>query len=134
MLWHRLLVVIMLSLLAACSSGPAASNDSAGSPTTPAGNWSGDYGAGSFQRERIRVDLKWEEPNLTGVVYAGPRSLPLKKASFKPDTGAIRLEFETQGNRGQTVQYTIQGKISGDVMSGTWTHDDLSGDFKVTRQ
>jgi hypothetical protein len=131
---HRLLVVIMLSLLAACSSGPAASNDSAGSPTTPAGSWSGDYGSSSIQREPIRVDLKWEEPNLTGVVYAGPRSLPLKKASFKPETGAIRMELETQGNRGQIVHYTIQGKISGNVMSGTWTHDDLSGDFKVTRR
>jgi hypothetical protein len=119
---------VVLLLLAACSAKPAASSDS------PGGTWSGDYGVNSSQRDPIRVDLRWEDAKLSGVVFAGPRSLPLTQASFKPDSGAISMEFETQGNSGQTIHYTIEGKISGNVMSGTWNHDSQRGDFRVTRQ
>lgn len=75
-----------------------------------------------------------ENNELHGVVQAGPRSLPVKKASFKPDSGEINMEFETQGNNGQTVHYTIDGKVDGNTMTGSWTHDAVRGDFRVTRK
>src|SRR5262249_4173939 len=72
--------------------------------------------------------------NLAGAVHAGPRSLPLTKTSFMPETGAISMEFDAEGNGGRTVHYTIDGKVSGAVMTGTWTHDNQHGDFRVTKQ
>ena len=124
---HFFLFVGLL-LLAACTSKPAASNDS------PDGTWSGDYGPNSDRRESITVDLQWEGANLRGVVKAGQRSLPIRKASFKPDTGDISIEFDAQGNGGQTVHYVIDGKVAGNTMTGTWTHDDQRGDFRITKK
>src|SRR5262249_40382542 len=100
---------------------------------TPSGTWSGEYGSPD-RRESISVDLRWENGELRGVVHAGPRSLPLTKASFTAETGAISMEFDAEGNRGRTVHYIVDGKVNGKTMSGTWTHDDEKGDFQVTKQ
>jgi hypothetical protein len=126
-------LTVALLLCFGCASQPGPSGDSSASKDAPAGTWSGDYGLGD-RREPIRVELQWENGDLRGTVHAGPRSLPLTKASFKSDTGAIALEFDTEGNGGRMVHYVIDGNVSGDTMSGTWTHDDQKGDFKVTKQ
>jgi hypothetical protein len=122
-------------LIAACTPQPPAvvSDNSAAAPA-PSGTWSGDYGPGADRREPIRVDLRWEDTNLRGTVHAGARSLDLTKVSFKPETGDISMEFEAQGNNGQTVHYKIEGKVEGDTMSGTWRHERQSGDFRVKRR
>jgi len=124
---RKALYFLVAASLAACTSRPAPSGEA------PSGNWSGDYGIAE-RREPIRLDLRWEGTDLRGTVHAGPRSLPLTKASFSPDTGAIALEFDAEGNRGQAVHYVIDGKVSGDTMAGSWTHDDQRGDFRVTKQ
>jgi hypothetical protein len=122
--------LIALILLSACAPQPTASPSS----QPPSGTWSGDYALEADRREPIGVDLRWEGENLRGAVRSGPRSLPLTKATFKPETGAISMEFDAEGNGGRTVHYVIDGKVSGDMMTGTWTHDDQHGDFRVTRQ
>jgi hypothetical protein len=122
------LLAIALLLLPACAARPAVSGE------PPSGTWSGDYDVGSERRESISVDLQWDGTNLRGAVHAGPRSLPLTKASYKPDTGDISMEFDAEGNRGQIVHYTIEGKVTGNTMTGTWTHDGQRGDFRVTKQ
>jgi len=120
---------LVLSLsLAACVSKPAVSE------APPGGKWSGDYGPDAERREPITLDLRWEDLNLRGVVHAGPRSIDLTKVSFKADTGAIIMEFDAQGNNGQNVHYVIDGKVEGDSMSGTWTHDNQQGDFRLRRK
>ena len=124
----RNFTLITLLLLSACRSEPAVSREA------PSGTWSGDYVIGSDQREPISVDLRWEGTNLRGVVHAGPRSLPITNASFKPETGVISMEFDAEGNRGRTVHYIINGKVNGDTITGTWTHDDQQGEFRVTKQ
>ena len=123
-------LAVLLLLLSACSGSPAP----AVSQDAPAGTWSGDYGLGSERREPISVDLRWENDTLHGVVHAGVRSIPLAKASFKRETSDLTMEFDAEGNRGRTVHYVIEGKLSGNAISGTWNHDDESGDFKVTKQ
>jgi len=122
-----LCLTIVLFTLVSCSSQPAASNNA------PSGKWSGEYQLSADRTEPISVDLNWENENLRGVVHAGARSLPLTKATFKPDTGAIIMEFDTEGN-GRTVHYVIDGKVNANSMTGTWTHDDQHGDFRVTKQ
>jgi hypothetical protein len=125
---HKIFLFIAL-LIASCASKPAAS---ASDP--PSGKWSGDYGPDASRREPVAVDLQWEGGNLGGAVRIGVRSLPLTKASFTPATGAITLEFDAQGNGGQLVHYVIEGKVEGNMMTGNWHHDDVRGDFKVTKQ
>jgi hypothetical protein len=121
-------IALLLLLLTACGPKPAAS----GNP--PSGSWAGEYGPDASRREPITLDLTWENDNLRGVVHSGVRSLPLTKASFTPDTGAVAMEFDAQGNGGRIVHYVIEGKVSGNTMTGTWTHDDQRGDFRVTKQ
>ena len=115
--------------VSACTPKPAVapSNDA------PGGTWSGDYGMGD-RRDPIRVDLRWEDGNLRGTLHAGARSMPLSKASFQQDTGAIAFEFDAEGNGGRTVHYVVDGKVAGDTMTGTWMHDDQHGDFSIKKQ
>jgi len=119
---------IAFLLVAACTSQPVVSNDA------PSGKWSGEYEVGSGRHESISVELQWEDTHLRGVVQTGFRSLPLTKASFQPDSGVIALEFDAEGPGGRTVHYVVQGKVAGNTMTGTWTHDNQHGDFRVTRQ
>ena len=121
--------IALLLLLAACTSKPALPSN-----PDPSGKWSGDYGSSPDRRDDVALELTWENNNLKGVVRAGPRSLPVTQASFKPETGAIAMEFETQNNNGETVHYTIDGKVSGNTMTGSWSHDAQRGDFHVTRR
>ena len=44
------------------------------------------------------------------------------------------MEFDAEGNGGRTVHYVIDGKVDGDTMTGTWTHDDQRGDFRVMKE
>lgn len=122
-------VLVAFLFLAACSTKPAASPGGA----APSGSWSGEYGPGSSLRDSIRVDLHWENTDLRGVVHAGNRSLEITKASFQPDSGAIHMEFDAEGN-GRTVHYVAEGKVNGNSMAGTWSHDDQQGEFRVTKQ
>src|SRR5262245_52329821 len=123
------LLLAALFLLPSCAPKPVASDQA-----VPSGSWKGEYELTPERRESIGVDLKWEGGALGGVVHAGVRSLPLTKASYQADTGAISLEFDAEGNGGRTVHYVIDGKVSGNTMTGTWTHDDQHGAFRVTKQ
>jgi hypothetical protein len=120
-------VIFALLLLSACAPKPAAS----GGP--PSGIWSGDYGPDADRRDPVKLDLRWEDATLRGKVQAGPRELDVSKASFKPDTGAIMLEFDAQAN-GRAVHYVVEGKVEGNKMAGTWSHDGQQGDFRMTRE
>ncbi len=124
----HLFLFAALLFMTACASKQAPSTD------PPSGSWLGDYGPDAERREQIRLDLKWEDSNLRGVVRAGFRDLPVSKVSFKPETGAITMEFDAQGNNGQTVHYVIEGTVKGDAMTGTWSHDSQRGDFRLTKR
>jgi hypothetical protein len=123
------IVFIALLCVAGCASKPATSS----STDIPSGTWSGEYGPGSSLRDSIRVELRWENGDLRGVVHAGPRSMPITKASFQRDTGAITMEFDAEGN-GRTIHYVAEGKVNGSSMAGTWSHDDQRGEFRVTKE
>jgi hypothetical protein len=120
-------IVLTFALLAACSQKSPSSN------AAPSGTWSGDYGPSADNRDPVTLDLRWEDTSLRGTVHAGPRSLEISKASFKPDTGAISIEFDAQAN-GRNVHYSVDGKVEGNRMTGTWSRDGQQGDFRVTKQ
>ena len=44
------------------------------------------------------------------------------------------MEFDAEGNGGRIVHYIVDGKVTGNTMTGTWTHDGQRGDFRATKQ
>ena len=119
--------ISMFVLLATCAPKAAPS------ATAPTGKWSADYGPDAQRRDPVTLDLRWENAILRGTVHAGPRSLDISQALFTPETGAIQIQFDAQAN-GRAVHYVVDGKVEGNEIRGSWSHDDQKGDFHVTKQ
>lgn len=59
---------------------------------------------------------------------------PISRGSFDPKTGALRLEGEGRTPEGVVATFLIEGKIEGDVVSGTYRFGSASGEFAFKRQ
>jgi hypothetical protein len=99
----------------------------------PSGTWSGDWGPSANDRNDVTLELNWDGTNLTGTVNPGPNAVQLGASSFNPSTGAIMMQADAQGRGGATVHYTIEGTVQGNSMSGSWGHDNVMGDFSLTK-
>jgi len=135
-------VASLLLVLGACASEPAKEEPAATEPAAAApdaaadpvsGTWTGDWGPTATDRNQVTLELKMEGSTLTGTVNPGPNAVPLTKASFTKDTGAITMEADAKGHDGKAVHYTIDGKVEGTTMAGTWNHASKKGDFKLTK-
>ncbi len=98
------------------------------------GSWTGDWGPSERDRNQVTVELKWDGKTLTGNVNPGPNAVEVKNATFDPQSGAIHMEAEATSRRGTPIHYMIDGKVEGNTMTGTWSHDNRKGDFKITKQ
>ena len=96
------------------------------------GTWTGDWGPSARDRNDVTVELKWDDGKLSGVVNPGPNAVELMNASFDADTGMVKMEAEAPG-RGGTYHYMIEGKVEGNTMTGSWNHDNRTGDFTITK-
>ena len=136
-------ILSLLLVLGACgASEPAktadpAATDTAAAPDASAdpltGTWKGDWGPTAEHRNPVEVELKWDGTALTGTINPGPNAVMLTKASFNKDTGMIAMEADAKGHGGEAVHYTIEGKVEGSTMTGSWNHGDKKGDFKITK-
>ena len=102
------------------------------------GSWSGDWGTGPNNRNRVLINLNWDGKAITGVINPGPSAVPLRTATVDPATWAVHLEGEGKDASGATVRVVIDGKVENigayaRFMTGTWTQGATKGDFKVTR-
>jgi hypothetical protein len=98
------------------------------------GTWVGDWGPSPSDRNQVTVQLKWDGKALTGTVNPGPNSVPLQKSTFDPAANTVHFEADAKGHSGSTVHYLIDGKVEGNTMTGTWSHDTVKGDFKITKK
>jgi len=98
------------------------------------GTWTGDWGPSASDRNPVTVELKWDGKNLTGTVNPGPNAVELKKATFDPKAEAVHFEADATNRRGNQIHYVIDGKVSGNTMTGSWKHDNRNGDFKITKK
>ncbi len=105
--------------------------DAADDPVS--GTWTGDWGPSAMDRNQVTVELKWDGKTLTGTVNPGPNAVELKNTTFDPQSGAIHMEADATSRRGSQLHYMIDGKVEGGTMTGTWSHDNRKGDFKITR-
>ena len=98
------------------------------------GTWVGDWGPNSMDRNQVTVELKWDGNKLTGTVNPGPNAVELKNTTFDAKTGAVHFEADATSRRGTPIHYIIDGKVEKGTMSGSWSHDNRKGDFKITKK
>lgn len=116
------------------AAGDAALADTT-SPDDPlTGTWSGDWGPTPDHRNAVTLELDWDGTNLTGTVNPGPDAIELSESTFDPATGEVMMHASATNFRGEEVHYMIQGQLSGDSMSGSWSHETLQGDFSITKE
>jgi hypothetical protein len=98
------------------------------------GNWTGDWGPSPRDRNQVTVALKWDGKTLSGTVNPDSGPVQLQKSTFNPSTGVIHMEAMAPGRGGSTYHYIIDGKLEKGTITGSWNHDNVKGDFKITKQ
>jgi hypothetical protein len=121
------LLIVLIALSGCASRGPTTMVD----PVT--GKWEGKWGPSPDRQTEVVLELKWDGSHLTGTINPGSRAIEISKGTFDPGTNAISMELDSTNNRGETDHYAIQGKVDGNKMSGTWTRNNGSGDFHITK-
>ena len=103
------------------------------------GSWIGDWGPNKTDRNQITIVIDWDGKQVTGILNPGPAAIPIQKASLEPKGWIVHFEVDAKNAAGQTVHYVVDGHIENlglynRSIVGTWNHDNVKGDFKITRQ
>ena len=102
------------------------------------GSWIGDWGPNKTDRNQITIVIDWDGKQVTGILNPGPGAIPIQKASLEPKGWIFHFEV-AKNAAGQTVHDVVDGHIENlglynRSIVGTWSHDNVKGDFKITRQ
>ena len=131
---------MMLLLLSACAPEPEPVAEPQPTPETAepvagddvlSGTWTGDWGPSPRDRNAVVVELAWDGATLSGQVNPGPNAVELTVAAFDPATNLVTMEADAESFQGP-VHYVIEGTLDGNMISGSWGHDDVQGDFTIT--
>ena len=103
------------------------------------GTWLGDWGPSKADRNQVTIVMDWDGKAISGQVNPGPGAIPLKNATLEPKGWLVHFEADAKNAKGQAVHYVVDGKIenlglSNRVIVGTWSHDNVKGDFRIQRQ
>jgi|SRR5688572_13690219 len=100
------------------------------------GTWAGDWGPSPGDRNQVSVDLKLNGKAVTGVVKTASRpEVTLSNSTYDATTRTVKMEAEAKNPRtGAAVKYVIEGKVEGSTITGSWNHDNVKGDFKLTKK
>jgi len=103
------------------------------------GSWIGDWGPNRNDRNPITIVMDWDGKQVTGVVNPGPGAVQIQKATLDPKGWLVHFEVDAKNAAGQPVHYVVDGKIENlglynRSIVGSWGHDNVKGDFKITRQ
>ena len=103
------------------------------------GTWLGEWGPNAKDRNQVTVVLDWDGKAISGVINPGPEAVKIAKASLEPKGWIVRLEADAKGPSGKPLHYVIEGKIENlglynRSIVGTWSHDNVKGDFRIQRQ
>ena len=102
------------------------------------GTWLGDWGPSKDDRTQVTIVLDWDGKNISGVINPGPASIPIQKATLEPKGWLVHFEADAKDHDGKPVHFVIDGSIENLTsirrsIVGTWSHGDMKGDFKLTR-
>src|SRR5256712_11246171 len=103
------------------------------------GSWIGEWGPNSNDRNQVTVVMDWDGKQITGVLNPGPGAIPIQKASLEPKGWLVHFEADAKNAAGRTIHYIVDGHIDNlglynRSIVGTWSHDNVKGDFKITSQ
>jgi len=103
------------------------------------GSWIGEWGPNSNDRNQVTIVMDWDGKQITGVLNPGPGAIPIQKASLEPKGWLVHFEADAKNAAGRTIHYIVDGHIDNlglynRSIVGTWSHDNVKGDFKITRQ
>jgi len=119
----RFLLVVPLSLAAACASISGGSQSfAARAEAAPGGHWQG-YLLHDGLRERILLDLDSAGGSWTGTYSEGDNAVPLQAVKFE-ESGAVHFELQGKGS--------FDGAVAGDTMAGT-VSGPSTGSFALSR-
>jgi hypothetical protein len=109
----------------------------AGDPIS--GKWTGEWRLTPNHTNQAVVELKWDRKTLKGTVNRGrSRGAEFDRGSFDPKTGAIHLEADSvsmdRKSKGKKIHYLIEGKLENRILTGTWNHDTVKGDFALVKK
>ena len=111
-----------------------------GHPLT--GTWHGDWGPTPTHRNDVTLVLDWDGKNITGLINPGPEPIKLSKATLEPNSDPkkwlVHFEADAKDHGGNPVHFVIDGTMQNLTairrsIVGTWSHGNVKGDFKVTR-
>ena len=103
------------------------------------GTWLGDWGPNKNDRNQVTIVLDWDGKQITGQINPGPNAIQLKNATLEPKGWVVHFEADAKNAAGQAVHYVVDGKIENlglynRSIAGTWSHDNVKGDFRIQRQ
>ena len=124
------------SLLIACclvwSATSMAAQSRGAKQDALSGTWTGTLSPHPDRTVAITMQLKFDgKSTVTGTVAGLPNPADVKKGTFDPKTGALKLELGKTDD--PAVLLTLDGKVEKGVASGQVTGDG-TGAFKVTRK
>jgi len=102
------------------------------------GTWSGDWGPTPTHRNQVTIVMNWDGKNVTGIINPGPDVIPMKVATLDSTKWAVHIEADAKDQSGNPVRFIVDGKLDNILsykrtLTGTWSHGNVKGDFKVTR-
>lgn len=102
------------------------------------GSWLGYWGTGEDDRNRILLVLDWENREIVGTINPGRNSVPVKRAEIDYDSWTLTIEADMPVDDGGTAPYVAIGRLENlgswvnRRYSGTYTHGDETGTFRLT--
>ena len=102
------------------------------------GTWSGDWGPTPTHRNQVTIVMNWDGKNVTGIINPGPDVIPMKVATLDSTKWTVHIEADAKDQSGNPVRFIVDGKLDNILsykrtLTGTWSHGNVKGDFKVTR-
>jgi hypothetical protein len=100
------------------------------------GSWSGDWGPGADERQRVLLLLDYDGQAISGVINPGRAPVALTTATLDPADWSVRFEV-APGEQTGGVRYLIEGRIEnlGSItertIAGTWIQGERRGDFRI---
>ena len=124
-------VVLLIALFAAV---PAFTQSKTAKSDPVSGTWTGEmqlgHASGAYQIELV---LKFDGSSaVTGTFTGLPSPGDVKKGTFDPKTGAIKLQLGKTGN--DAVLITMEGTVAKNKATGKVDADGGAGTFSLSRR
>ena len=129
---RRYLIACCLLLVSVSAFAQSRSATRAGKTDALTGTWSGDLTAPAGKMS-VTLQLKFDgKRGVTGTLKGMPNPGDVKKGTFDPKTGALKLELGRSD--GPAVLMTLEGTVTKNTAAGTLSGEPGSGEFKLTRK